>query len=339
MKKIIIFILIAALMVFSCKNNSTNADTSSDNNNGSNTGGNNNDGNNGGSITIPPQIEKYAIDIASATTKTIEEALIKYEADHSGEYKLIFKGTSTAQYDWVGGKSIAGFLNEISLKSIHIIVSLEYVNFPNNKLNDYILGGIQNYNRNVVKVILPDTITTIGKDAFRCASLTNVNMPKNLKTIENTAFYEMKMEELILPEGLETIGAFAFSICSNMQTLIIPDSVTSIGEEAFESCQKITKVKLPNNLKTLETRVFSSCYALKSITIPSSVTEIKRSAFYYSMGLETVTFLSSNPPNIKELAFDGTALKTIYVPQGSQKQYEVLKGKYGIPDNVNIIEK
>lgn len=72
MKKIIIFILIAALMVFSCKNNSTNADTSSDNNNGSNTGGNNNDGNNEGSITIPPQIEKYAIDIASATTKTIE---------------------------------------------------------------------------------------------------------------------------------------------------------------------------------------------------------------------------------------------------------------------------
>ena len=192
MKKIIIFILITALMLLSCKNNSTNVDTSADNN-GSNNGNTSSGGIDGSIITIPPQIEEYGIDIATATTQTIEEALIKYEADHSGEYKLIFKGTSTAEYDWLGGKSIAGFLNEISLKSIHVIVSLEYVDFPNNKLNDYILGGSQNYNENVVKVILPDTIRTIGKDAFICANLTNVNMPKNLKTIEDGAFYEMKM--------------------------------------------------------------------------------------------------------------------------------------------------
>lgn len=182
MKKIIIFILITVLMLLSCKNNSTNVDT--DNNNGSNTGENNNNGNNGENnndpTVTPEELEKYGIDIASATTQTIEEALKKYAADHSGEYKLIFKGTALIEY--TKPVLIASLLNDITLKNINVIVSFEHVNFQNNKLNERILQGNQD-NSNIVKVILPDNITTIGRYAFSCVNLTNVNMPKNLKTI------------------------------------------------------------------------------------------------------------------------------------------------------------
>ncbi len=146
------------------------------------------------------------------------------------------------------------------------------------------------------------------------------------------------MEKLIFPDGLETIEGFAFSVC-NMKTVVIPDSVTSIGEQAFESCKNLIELKLPNNIKTLETRVFSSCYALKSITIPASVIEIKEFAFYYSTGLESIIFLSTTPPTIGQSAFSGTVLKTIYVPIGSESQYEALKGQSVIPENVNIIGK
>ncbi|WIH85455.1 leucine-rich repeat domain-containing protein [Brachyspira pilosicoli] len=330
MKKIIIFILITVLMLLSCKNNSTNVDTSSDNNNGNNTGENNN---NGGSTVTPEELEKYGIDIASATTQTIEEALIKYETDHKGEYKLIFKGNSPIEYTRT--TSIAGLLNEITLKNISITVNFEKVNFQNNKLSDLILQG-PHTNLNVVKVVLPDTITTIGKYAFFCANLTNVNIPKNLKTIENSAFDKLKMENIILPDGLQTIGRSAFSVCY-MKTVVIPDSVTSIGDNAFSRCTNLIEVKLSNNLTSLEKEIFSSSSALKSITIPASITEIKGLAFYYAKALETVIFLSPNPPNIEESAFDSTALKTIYVPKGSETLYETLKGKYGIPDNINII--
>ena len=188
MKKIIIFILITVLMLLSCKNNSTNADTSQDNNN-ENSGNNNNNGNNGGSTVTPEELEKYGIDIASATTQTIEEALKKYAADHSGEYKLIFKGTALIEY--TKPVSIASLLNNIALKNISITVNFENVNFQNNKLSDLILQGIHT-NLNVVKVVLPDTITTIGREAFHCVNLTNVNMPKNLKTIENLAFNKIE---------------------------------------------------------------------------------------------------------------------------------------------------
>lgn len=82
MKKIIIFILITVLMLLSCKNNSTNVDT--DNNNGNN-GENNND-----PTVTPEEIEKYGIEIDSATTENIEKALNQYYQD-KGEYKVIFK--------------------------------------------------------------------------------------------------------------------------------------------------------------------------------------------------------------------------------------------------------
>ena len=174
MKKIIIFILITVLMLLSCKNNSTNVDT--DNNNGNNTGENNN---NGGSTVTPEELEKYGIEIDSATTENIEKALNQYYQD-KGEYKVIFKWNSTIQYTRL--TSIASLLNNIALKNISITVNFENVNFQNNKLSDLILQGIHT-NLNVVKVVLPDTIITIGREAFHCVNLTNVNMPKNLKTI------------------------------------------------------------------------------------------------------------------------------------------------------------
>ena len=339
MKKIIIFILITALMLLSCKNNSTNADTSSDNNNGSNTGENNNNGNNGennnnGSTVTPEELEKYGIEIDKATTENIEKALNQYYKD-KGEYKVIFKGNSTIQY--IRLTSIASLLNDITLKNINVIVSFEHVNFQNNKLNERILQGNQD-NSNIVKVILPDNITTIGRYAFSCINLTNVNMPKNLKTIEDAAFDKLKMEKLIFPDGLQTIGGFAFSVC-NIKTLIISDSVTSIGEHAFESCTNLIEVKLPNNLTTLEPEIFADCNKLKSITIPASVEEIKESAFYSCDSLDNITFLSANPPIIGNYVFYGTALKTFYVPSGSKIEYEKLKGQSGIPDTIEIIEQ
>ena len=317
MKKILILILITALMLLSCKNNSTNVDTD----------------NNGSSTVTPEELKKYGIDIDTATKEIIEEALNKYYQD-KGEYKLIFKGTSTKVYDGMkNGDTIAGMVEKTKIKNV--VISAEHVIFENNKIKDSTFGGDQNYNTTIVKITIPDTITTIGKDAFVCANLTNVNMPKNLKTIEDGAFYEMKMEELILPEGLETIGASAFRI-STFTNLVIPNSVISIGDNAFSSCTNLIEVKLPNNLTTLEPDIFADCNKLKSITIPASVEEIKESAFYSCDSLDNITFLSANPPIIGNYVFYGTALKTINVPKGSETLYEALKGN-GIPDNVNII--
>ena len=92
------------------------------------------------------------------------------------------------------------------------------------------------------KVVLPDTITTIGKGAFADnEELTEINIPKNVKSIGEAAFEVCKkLEKVELPEGLETIGAKAFIWCQSMTTVTIPASVNSIGEKAFFNCGNVT---------------------------------------------------------------------------------------------------
>ncbi|MEI0487002.1 hypothetical protein R4K89_01065 [Brachyspira intermedia] len=62
-------------------------------------------------ISDTPDLE-YALEIDEANTQNMEEALKRYAADHNGQYKLIFTGTSTKKYDiWT---SITQMLEKIS---------------------------------------------------------------------------------------------------------------------------------------------------------------------------------------------------------------------------------
>ena len=339
MKKIIIFILITILMLLSCKNNSTDASTSPDNNSGSNTGENNNnnsENNDNISTVTQEELDKYGIDIDSATTEKVKEALNQYYQD-KGEYKLILKGTSTKTYDGrKNGDTIAGMVENTRIKNV--IVSSENVTFINNKIPDCLFGGEQNYNTSIAKIIIPDTITEIGKDAFDCHILTNLNIPKNLVTVRSNAIYGIQMRKLELPETLTYIDDRGFYASQELEEIYIPDSVTYMGVSAFGSCIKVKKIHIPNNLETLNDTVFENCPLLENITIPASVKEIKKYAFHMAQSLTTVTFLSPTPPIIARNAFNYCSnLKTINVPKGSKTLYEQLKGN-GIPGGAKVIE-
>ena len=84
----------------------------------------------------------------------------------------------------------------------NVIVSSENVKFINNKIPDCLFGGEQNYNTSIAKIIIPNTITEIGKNAFDCHKLTNLNIPKNLVTVRSNAIYGIQMTKLELPETL-----------------------------------------------------------------------------------------------------------------------------------------
>ena len=66
--------------------------------------------------------------------------------------------------------------------------------------------------RNLESVELPNTIETIGGDAFNsCGSLTSFVFPENLKVIESRAFGDTGIEVLELPVSLDSIGDQAFA--------------------------------------------------------------------------------------------------------------------------------
>ena len=159
----------------------------------------------------------------------------------------------------------------------------------------YYASNLYLNNELVTDLVIPDSVTTIGRGAFYgCSSLTSVT----------------------IGDGVTTIGSSAFSGCSSLTSVVIGDSVTSVGKNAFYGCKRLADItvtennphyksidgnlyskdgktlikyaigkentyfEIPDGVISIDEYAFSGCDILTSITIPDSVTSIGDDAFY-----------------------------------------------------------
>lgn len=94
--------------------------------------------------------------------------------------------------------------------------------------------------------IIPDSVTTIGDEAFwECKSLISIDIPKSVTTIGRDAFKDStSLTNINIPDSVTTIGNGAFYGCDSLTNIVISDSVTIIGKRAFCDCNNIpSKIK------------------------------------------------------------------------------------------------
>ena len=159
--------------------------------------------------------------------------------------------------------------------------------------NDYVSGD----------VVIPSSgtnngttysVTSIGAFAFyRCISLTSVTIPNSVTSIGHDAFRNSGLDSVTIGNSVTSIGAEAFYGCSGLTSVTIPNSVTSIGGSAFYNCGGLTSVTIPNSVTSIGGSAFCECNRLISVTIPNSVTSIGNMAFAYCRGLTSVTIGNS----------------------------------------------
>lgn len=133
-------------------------------------------------------------------------------------------------------------------------------------------GGALRYQSLTGTITIPDSVTSIGSQAFALNNLTdvingsgdtdispivynrksgggydktsilsyaglykeNVVIPSYVKRLEYGAFHYTYTKGVTFPEGLEYIGPSCFTVCSLAGTVVIPSTVTEIGSNAFE---------------------------------------------------------------------------------------------------------
>ena len=144
--------------------------------------------------------------------KTIDEWKLegnikgKEEVSHDGTAGLIFYPLNETECAVAVGTAI--FLEEI-------IIPSKYKNYTVTEIyGDNVKSGFEEC-YNLRKIIIPDTITTIGNYAFYgCFNLTDV----------------------IIPDSVTKIGNYAFLGCESLETIFISRFVKEMGEEVFQNC-------------------------------------------------------------------------------------------------------
>ena len=150
--------------------------------------------------------------------------------------------------------------------------------------------------RGLEKVVIENGTETIGKEAFNgCKKLTNVTLPDSVTSIGENAFqytglyydwqdgnedvlyinnhlisvYQGTSNECNIKYGTKTIADSAFFACRDLPSITIPDSVVSIGNRAFKDCNSLKSITIPKSVTTIGDCAFYTCYDLQSIEVDS----------------------------------------------------------------------
>lgn len=187
-------------------------------------------------------------------------------------------------------------------------------------------------------VELPNTLTFIGKYAFRSNSLKEVKFDGSLETIGAGAFMNNMIKEIVFStqSKLESIGIFAF-FNNKLTDLSIPEGIKTLGSGTFAN-NLINGLDLPKTLLTItgsetDTGAFEDNHIkefvipadvtliganafnknhLKYVDLPNSVTVVEYGAFKDNH-LQSVS-LSDNLETLGNYAFKNNIIDTIKIP-------------------------
>ena len=190
-------------------------------------------------------------------------------------------------------------------------VSANYTQIPSSKFSG---------NKTLISVLIPDTVTTIGRWAFQnCTNLQYVNC-ENITNLNGNAFSATSITEVYMPKlvSVQTLEG-SFCNCKSLKKVTSLGSVTTLSGNPsnsngfFLGCSELESVVLPSTLTTIQGSVFASCPKLTTINIPESVTSIGQFAFANSPNIHIDNLYLPNLNSVHYAAFDNGSTTHPYI--------------------------
>ena len=168
--------------------------------------------------------------------------------------------------------------------------------------------------RNVTKLTLPDSLTTVNSSSFyKFPNLTEMTIPGGIKNFGGSFQNMNKLKTLTFEEGVEEISSnsmlkgcealteinlpsslkritapAAFSGATALESITLPEGLVVTEGSLFDGCTSLTSVELPDSMTEIPSSTFSGCTSLKSVTAKQTITSIGDSAFYKCSALTTI---------------------------------------------------
>ena len=148
----------------------------------------------------------------------------------------------------------------------------------------------------VRSITIPNSVTSIGFQAFSGTSITEFRGKYGITSIDDMAFANCRsLKTVTLPGSLQSLGSDAFQNTA-ISSITIPASLTYSGYiySPFEDCVNLTNVNFASGMKTIPDYVLRACSNIETVTIPASVTAVGYMAFDGCNYLNTIHFLGTN---------------------------------------------
>ena len=137
----------------------------------------------------------------------------------------------------------------------------------------------------LVSVVIPDSVTSIGNEAFSgCTKLTAVTIPGTVTSIGRDAF--LGCTKLLQKEnGVSYVDKWAIDCDTSVNEVTLRSGTVGIGDYAFYDCKGLLSVSIVGGVTDIGDYAFYGCTELTSATIPASVLTIGEKAFSGSSSL------------------------------------------------------
>lgn len=199
-------------------------------------------------VTVTPILKKYSNEPYPLHPININNELVYSSVDVTNMSNAGFSIVNTdllveryVKYSWYtsGYKIITDESQLFNGSSVKIASDLSCFTIVDN-----VIVGFDN--DGYTQVIVPDGITSIGKNAF-AVKCDNVG-------------------SFTLPNTLTSIGQNAFSNCNSLKGIVIPENVVEISSQAFSPCKSLAYVNMGTNVSFIGTSAFCNDEKLGDVT-------------------------------------------------------------------------
>ena len=174
------------------------------------------------------------------------------------------------------------------------------------------------------RVTIPNTVTSIGTKAFFSTGLNTVTLSTSLTSIGDWAFAFNQLSKIALPDTMKTIGEYEF-IKNQLTAVTIPRNMNSIGRGAF-STNQLNNISISASVRLIGEAAFAY-NQLTAVTLPNVAVSIDQDAF---KGNQLTAFLlPGSLPQIHDLAFDNS------VTVNSSPSYKLVVARAGFAEAVD----
>ena len=217
------------------------------------------------------------------------------------------------------------------------VTALDQYEFANSCQNTR--GARINYGfANLRTVILPESLTRIGENAFCQAGIDELTIKGNITSWGNYAFQNSgtrilningnvgayafngcKSLQTVHMTGNGKIGSYAFNDCTALETVTIDEGKSSIGDHAFYGCSKLQALECPDSVTSYGNYFIQGCTSLKKLVI----------------GGGCASFVDSSTDSNKFYIGSGAQLNYLEIREGvtALDQYEFANSFFNVRNN------